>query len=55
MRYIIISTCQDPFYTEWFEPENHLKPEHDMVVIDLFNQLFTKDGKEWHVMEEDSL
>jgi len=56
MRYLITTTDGNkPFFTEWFEPENHFNEEAGMVVYDLVKQIFTKDGINWELIEEDYL
>ncbi len=54
MRYLV--TTQDykpPFFTMWFEYENHY--QNGMIVYDLFNSLYTTDGKTWEPVETDQL
>lgn len=41
------------YYTQWFNPENHFVD--GMVVFNLSNHTFTKDGVIWEDIEEDHL
>ena len=54
MRYIIILKNNRPFYTNWFDTENHWSTEIIMV-IDLNLGVFTVDGEHWEEVEEDHL
>ena len=55
MRYLITMTGQEPFFTDWFSPENHFLPECGMVVYDLDKNVYTDDGKDWKVINQDKL
>jgi len=55
MKYLIITNDGEPFYTNWFEAENHFNIEVGMVVIDLVNSLYTNNGTHWEPIEEDHL
>ena len=55
MRYLITSEFLSPFLTQWFEPENHFNPYLDMVVYDLVEHKYTKDGVTWLEINEDHL
>ena len=54
MRYIIILKDNKPFYTNWFDTENHWSTE-TIMVIDLNLGVFTVDGEHWEEVEEDHL
>ena len=55
MRYLITLPGQKPFMTKHFDPENHFKPDVEMIVYDLFILLYTKDGINWYNIEVDEL
>ena len=55
MRYLITTKFYEPFFTKWFEPENHFNIELGMIVYDLINCLFTTDGYQWDKIEIDHL
>ena len=55
MIYLITMTGQEPFFTDWFSPENHFLPECGMVVYDLDKNVYTDDGKDWKVINQDKL
>ncbi len=45
MRYLVTSTEFEPFLTKWFDPDNNFVL--GMVVYDLYNFTYTKDGTTW--------
>jgi len=47
MQYLITFKNGQPFFTKWFEPENHFNADIDMVVYDCVNCCYTKDGINW--------
>lgn len=53
MRYLVTMKAEPPFFTMWFEYENHY--QDGMIVYDLFNSLYTTDGKTWEPVETDEL
>lgn len=53
MRYLITTSEHPPFRTEFFDPENHFTP--GMAVYDLAKNLYTTDGKNWLIIEIDTL
>ena len=53
MRYLIIAPEHDPFYSKWYEYENHYVD--GMIVADLEFDMFTANGKDWIEIEEDHL
>ena len=55
MRYLITTKENLPFFTKWFEPENHFNPEINMIVYDLIEMKFMHDGQNWHDIEIDHL
>jgi hypothetical protein len=55
MRYLVTTNCYEPFYTEWFDPENNFNKAAEMVVFDLYEKKYMTDGKTWHVIPEDNL
>ena len=55
MKYLVTTNNSKPFFTNWFDANNHFNKEVEMVVYDLFNHLFTTNGKEWNDIEIDSL
>lgn len=48
MRYLTTTKAYEPFFTKWFEPENHFNDELGMIVYDLVENKYTTDGLEWH-------
>lgn len=52
MKYIVIFEGQTPFRTNWVNQENF---DGTCLVIDTSNNTWSKDGVNWHKMEEDSL
>ncbi len=57
MRYLVTTNHHTPFFTAWFDPENHFNPnpEVGMVVFDLQTEMFTTDGHNWREIQKDSL
>mgnify|MGYP003425763136 FL=1 len=55
MRYLITMTEEPPFFTNWFSYENNWADGTGMVVYDLFQSLYTTDGKTWEPVETDEL
>lgn len=57
MQYLITYTDLRfyPFYTKWYEYENHFSEDSGMVVFDLINHLYTTNGKDWQSIPEDHL
>lgn len=48
MRYLVtFQTDNEPFFTNWFDPENHFNKELKMIVFDLIEFQFTIDGVTW--------
>jgi hypothetical protein len=54
-RYLITTTVQHPFITDWFDSENHFNEEVGMVVYDLLSCTYTTDGITWNDIQEDHL
>jgi hypothetical protein len=55
MKYLITTNVQPPFYTEWFDPDNHFNAEVGMIVYDLDADQYTTDGVTWKEIEWDHL
>lgn len=55
MRYLIVSDSYAPFYSTYFDAENHFNKDDNMVVFNLTNHLYTTDGKHWFDIPEDHL
>ncbi|MCB0541932.1 MAG: hypothetical protein KDC70_00355 [Saprospiraceae bacterium] len=53
MRYLVTTNTDTPFYTAWFDPENHWS--EGMVVYDLIGGTYTTDGYIWLEIEKDAL
>lgn len=52
MKYIVIFEGETPFRTKWINSENF---DGKCLVIDTSNNTWSKDGENWHEMEEDHL
>ena len=55
MRYLITTNNNTPFFTEWFDVENHFNKDVDMAVYDLSENRYTTDGVNWNRIMEDHL
>lgn len=55
MRYLIITTRNNPFYTDYYNYENHYNSMHISCIFDLERQMHTFDGKTWVETEIDNL
>ena len=56
MRYLITTEgTHPPFFTKWFEPENHFNKDLGMVVYDLHEEMYTTDGVTWNEILVDHL
>ena len=56
MRYLITTQDRDnPFLTNWFEPENHFNEDVNMIVYDLYLNVFTTNGYDWYEINVDHL
>lgn len=53
MRYLILTPNSPPFYTKWFDHDNHWT--NGMTVIDFSNNTYTTDGATWEEIEIDHL
>lgn len=53
MTYLIIDPSNTPFYTNWFDPENHFI--QGMIVINLLKGQYSINGFFWLNIEEDFL
>lgn len=54
-QYLITCDNYEPAFTEWFDAQNHFNVHLKMVVYDLRNHLYTKDGVNWKPIESDHL
>lgn len=54
-RYLVTTKGDEPFFTQFFTPENHFVTDVGMVVYDLVGRLYTDDGEEWFPIEVDHL
>lgn len=52
MNYLITGNFQ-PFFTNWFDKENHYRD--GMIVYDLINFKYTEDGDNWIAIPVDHL
>ena len=55
MRYLITATGTQPALTHWFDTENNLRADLNMVVYDLMKCIYTTDGVTWKPILEDHL
>lgn len=55
MRYLITTKNNAPFFTDWFDSENHFNSTLEMIVYDLYMYKYTIDGKNWTKIEIDNL
>ena len=55
MRYLVTTNSEEPFYTQWYNPEDMHNELVSMVVYDLQKGLYTTDGREWFEIQEDKL
>jgi len=55
MRYLIITNCNPPFLTNYFDSKNYFNENIEMVVYDLSYKCFTINGKDWDDIEIDHL
>jgi hypothetical protein len=55
MRYLVITSTNEPFRTDWFDLENNYNEDVDMIVFDLHKNEYTSDGKVWHKIAWDNL
>ena len=55
MRYLITTRDCAPFYSAYFEPENHFNADAGMIVYDLHNDTYTTDGENWKAINFDRL
>ena len=53
MRYLVYVPGTEPFFTNWFEHENHFVD--GMVVFDTTCDKYTIDGQNWFEIEHDKL
>ena len=55
MRYLITTINNHPFFSEWYDFENHFNPEVGMIIYDLVKFKFTTDGETWTDIKFDHL
>lgn len=55
MTYLIVTAYYEPFYTNWFDAENHFRQDIDMVVFNLLSHKYTTNGKDWLDIKQDHL
>jgi hypothetical protein len=55
MNYLIVTNNNEPFYTNWFDPENHFIKDVEMVVFNLLTHKYTTNGKDWYDIMQDHL
>jgi hypothetical protein len=54
-RYLVTADNIEPFYTNWYDYENHYNDEMNMIVYDIHNHLYTLNGLDWIPLEKDNL
>jgi len=56
MNYLVtFATEHSPFFTNFFDAENHLDDSLGMVVYNLLDHTYTSDGQNWLPIIEDHL
>jgi len=55
MQYLVTTFDGAPFLTDYFDMENCFDHRECMVVYDLINFCYTKDGKTWLAIKADHL
>jgi len=55
MKYLIYTNDFPPFFTDYYEYNNHYNPDIEMKVFDLINKKYTEDGISWKNIETDHL
>ena len=53
MRYLITHPDHKPFFSAYFDAENHFA--EGMTGYDIFSKLYTTDGKTWKPVQTDHL
>lgn len=53
IRFLIIPKDEQPYYTHWFSLENNYT--EGMIVVDLLNNVMSKDATRWDDIAEDHL
>jgi hypothetical protein len=48
MRYLVVTSTNEPLRTDWFDLENNYNEDIHMIVFDLYKDEYTSDGKVWH-------
>lgn len=44
MRHLVTTNCAEPYFTDWYDSENTHNADVEMIVYDLMNGIYTKDG-----------
>lgn len=55
MNYLIFTDSHSPFYTNWFDVENHFNRDDNMIVVNLLTHKYTTDGRTWYDIAQDHL
>jgi hypothetical protein len=55
MRYLIICKDKTLFYSEWYDYENHYNPDTIEMIIDLVEDAYSINGKDFNNIEIDHL
>lgn len=55
VRYLIVADTFTPFYTNYYDEENHWKDGINMKVFDLHTDKYCEDGETWKDIDEDHL
>jgi len=53
--YLVATKDHPPFFTEWFDFDNNFNPDLEMVVYDIQNGRFCRDGTTWEEIQIDHL
>lgn len=53
MRYLIHAIGHEPFFTDWFGDD--LVPDGEYICYDLWNEVYTRNGKDWTKINRDHL
>jgi len=54
-NYLITTSGHNPCTSDYFDAENNFNKDLDMVVFNLYELTYTRDGVEWHPIHEDHL
>lgn len=53
MRYLVVTENEEPFFSNWFQPENHFVK--GMKVFDILLSKYTVNGIDWNEIQIDHL